>query len=296
VLGVYLIFQRAGRRLLTLVLDNAIAGAAVLILYAPVIYLNGIAVLSNPNGAQKLSVQALLAVIHAHLISSWDALTGYHIHLRWLLFALALTLVKAFRKGPDTFLRWLCVCSVLAPLPLLLVFRIIPFERTWVYLSIPIALSFGFALDTLAQWLTRALSRTALLITIRKITTGNHTLAIAALTCLLVICYQNFKQNHKATFPIDYSIDSVLHTVQPELGRIKTVGYTTHSLEWYVAEDLFYQCIKIDPFRPILVKGQDKSGTEDALILQPDSVPNYRLENYRFAGSYKTEYSIFLRK
>lgn len=291
VLGLWLILRKQRRAVLNLMFDNAIAGAIVLALYAPVIYFNGMEVLTNPNGANKLSIHDTLEAIPQHITSSWGFLTGCHIPLYWLYLAMAATLAGAFRKKTEIFLRLLVVGALIAPLPLLLLFRIIPFERTWVYLAVPAALCIGFFFSFLANLFPRLKRRS-----LTPGTFGSQALSLGLLVCLLVVLYQNFRKFHRVIFAIDYGIAGTFKKIRPDLAHIRTVGYTSRSLEWYVAEDLFFECIKANPYRPILLKGQDKTGAEDALILAPDSTQHYQLANYVFAGSYKNEFCLFLKK
>ena len=293
--GGYDLVQKRWRSLWIFLLDNAIAGLAVFLLYAPVVYFSGLAALSNPNGAARLPLHTLIPLILPHLSSTLGFLLGTGvIPLSWILIPLIFTLLSVRTPtGQKRLLPWLTAGTLLSPLGLLCLFPIIPFERSWVYLAVPLALSIGFMLTLLIGYGKRLPDPGSWR---QRWASWRHPVLIGLYAGMLVVLFANFRKLHRRQFAIDYTIRTHFERLGTDIDHIRSIGYTTGSLEYYVAEDLYFQCYKRNPLKPVTFRGLDRSGAEDVLILAPDSAARFKLDNYEYIGSHENVYSLFIRK
>ena len=117
---------------------------------------------------------------------------------------------------------------------------------------------------------------------------------------LLLLSYVNFKTTHHKQYAIDYTIRDQFDKMGHTIDHITGIGYTGRSLEYYVAEDLFFQCFKRNPLRTVVLDGPKKTAdldyTQSVLIIAPDSVAGRNLGGYEYVGSYEDVYSLFVRR
>lgn len=291
----YHLLRKQWRALFLFILDNAIAGVAAVVLYMPIIFFNGYAALANPSGSQPLPLHSLLPLILPHLSTTLHYLAGSpDISLSWIVIPIALTLLSGRKQS---LLPWLTAGILLSPPALLVLFPIIPFERTWVYLAAPLALSIGFMLTLLiglgkklpvfaGGWQAGAAWR--------------HPAIIGLYTVLFVLLFANFRKLHRRDYNIDYDIRAHFEKLGPsDIDHIHTIGFTGPSLQFYVAEDLYFKCFSRNPKRQVTFGKRDSfhGFDDDVLIVAPDSVKSFKLDNYECIGnSYENVYSLYIRK
>jgi hypothetical protein len=297
IIGCYDLLRKQWRLLWMFFLDNAIAGLAVLVLYAPVVHFNGLAVLSNPNGSAHLALHSMIPLILPHLSSTFNYLLGTSgISLGWILIPLVLSLLSVRTPaGRQCLLPWLAAGTLLSPLVLLCLFPIIPFERSWVYLAVPLALSIGFMLTMFTGFAKSLPDHGSLR---QRWTNWRQPVLISLYAGMLVLLFANFRKLHRRDYAIDYDIRTHFEKLGADIDHIRTIGFTGPSLQYYVAEDLIFQCYKRNPQKQVIFRGRDSfhGFDDDVLIVAPDSVASFKLDNYEFIGRHDNIYSIFIRK
>jgi len=118
-------------------------------------------------------------------------------------------------------------------------------------------------------------------------------LTSALLLLISVAGYRNFQLLHRQQYAIDYGIRSMFRKLAPDMGRIKSIGYTGAGLEFYVAEDLQFQCLKRHN-APRMDNSAAITNTEDVLVLTPGAaIPP---SSYAAVGTDSVNYTLYLRK
>lgn len=125
------------------------------ILYLPIVWRMGIQPITNNRFVQPISRNVVLENLMLHFTKTFDFLTFSHGN--YLIFSLLL-LSFLFRLKNNIQLNFLRVLSlftiILSPI-LILLHSVVPFERTWIYLSVPIIILIGITLFQLNQFIPK---------------------------------------------------------------------------------------------------------------------------------------------
>ena len=283
----YFIIKKQWVRLKACVWDNLKAALVTVLLYAPVVYLNGIKKFTHPDGFSRLSTAELESSIGRVMSSALHFLTGVNNAPLTILIVLipAGVLFNLAYKGKSMFLAAACAIMLVSPVVILFANPIIPYPRTWSYLIIPLTLSLGYFISFVIY-------------SFRPAPNGKlyGVPVAAALVVIMLLSYFNFQMRHRENYSIDYTIRSAFGKMGDDLGKISSIGYTSENLEYYVAEDLQFQIMKRDAHRPLKMdKKELLTRAEDILIIAPDSVRNFQLSQYALMGTDSVHYDLYQR-
>jgi hypothetical protein len=292
-LGLFFLSRREWHRLKLFLTDNLKAAAITVLVYAPVVALNGIQKFTHPDGFSMLSFSQLLSALPDSLSNSLHFLTGVDNVplLSVLICAPAGILYYYFCGRKGKYLALLCAVVLLSPPVILFANPTLPDPRTWSYLVVPLMLSVGFLISLLTSFLTLTLKKWHL-----RLTLNWRWPAIAMALVILPVCYGNFLKRNRENYTIDYTIRAAFRNIGPDFAGINSIGYTGKGLEYYVAEDLQFQCMKRDRDKSLMMDRKGSlTGIEDALILAPDSLFKFRLDQYKMIGTDSLHYFLFVR-
>jgi len=265
----------------TLFLDHLKAGLIVVLLYAPIVYFNGIDKLKNPVGFRRVTTAQLTASLGSllssilHFLSGMDSLP---------LLALVLLIPAGLwfiRLGKENsrFLVLVCMIMLVSPVFILYLNPVLPYPRTWLYLIVPLALLVGCLIAILTHYW-------------RGLRSPNP-LTTALILLISFAGYLNFRSRHRQQYAIDYGIRSMFQQLSPNFGRIRSIGYTGAGLEFYVAEDLQFQCMKRHN-SPRMDNSAAITNTEDVLVLAAGAPrPS---EQYEAIATDSINYTLYLRR
>jgi hypothetical protein len=291
---IYYVVKRQWRSFGFFIIDNVKTIALTVLLYAPVVYFNSLAAITKPAGSGQKITDGVWALIKPHLSATWTFLVGYRaIPIYMVLILLAATLLlPVIKKQRISLLAGLISTMLISPPLILLLFQTIPFERTWVYLSVPLVLAAGYLVSLIIYCMHAIVGK----MFFTRLAQYRSALQAGLFACLLLASYSNFSSQHRKHFQIDYNIRNTFSTLGHEIGHINSIGYTSQSLEYYVTDDLYFECFKRNRSRHIVVHHDEIDYTEDILILTPDKLDVTRLSSYEFVGSFENAYSLFKRK
>ncbi|MBN8853780.1 MAG: hypothetical protein BGO55_11330 [Sphingobacteriales bacterium 50-39] len=284
-LGLYFISKRQWSSFRLLVIDHAKAGLVAVLLYVPVVHANGIQKFTHPDGFSKLTMTQLAQALPHTLPATLHFLTGID---KAPLFTIIICipagiLYNLFCERKTMFLAVVSAVMLVSPPVILLANPILPYPRTWSYLVVPLALCVGYLISLLTWYLRTALKNWSWP-------------AVGMVVVIMLACYTNFLKRHMENYAIDYTIRAAFKNMGPRIAAVSSIGYTGESLEYYVAEDLQFQCMKRDPDKPLKMdKKETFTRTEDILILAPDSIKNFRLDQYILMGTDSVHYFLFAR-
>jgi hypothetical protein len=294
-LFLYYILNKQWRQTRFFIADNFKAAALTALSYAPVVYFNSIDLLIQPNGSVRQPLNGIMGVLWSHLSSAWTQMTGYwSIPLYIAVLLIALTLLGPFlKKEKISIVGWLTIATLVSPPVILLLHRVVPFERTWFYLAVPLVISIGF-LASLVVYYIRKINKGKIIIP--RLVPYHAAVMTSLLLGLFIILYANFIYQHRRHFQIDYNIRDTFGKLGHEIEHIESIGYSSASMEFYAAEDLYFECYKRNPAKPVILNRNEINYTEDVLVLSPASLDTSRLSNYQFIGGFENQYSLFLHK
>jgi hypothetical protein len=273
-------------------IDNTIALASLVILYGIVIYFNSANAVFKPNGTPRMEYVELKTAVWAHLNSTWLWLTN--IKLPYLKAIAILTLAPLAHILINKKATWLALVTpllIISPIGILFLHRVIPFERTWIYLIIPIILSLGFAIDIILQLVKKWASD----ISSKSWLTGITSIAVCS---IMLINFSNFRHPNPQEYALDLNIRETLKKINPEISMASTMYMTWETHEFYIAEQILYVRQKNNPQRPLTVNYEKPSFEEDIIIINPQKgikeMP--QLANYRLTGYFNDYYALYLKK
>jgi hypothetical protein len=126
----------------TLLFDHLKASLVVVLLYAPIVYFNGIDKLRNPVGFTRVTTTELTAGLGLlfsailHFLAGTDGLPL----LALVLLIPAGIIFTRLGKENSRFLVVTCMIMLVSPVIILYLNPVLPYPRTWLYLIVPLAL------------------------------------------------------------------------------------------------------------------------------------------------------------
>ncbi|MCE3278816.1 MAG: hypothetical protein K0S44_1007 [Bacteroidetes bacterium] len=142
----YTLKSKNFRVLKAFIQSGVVAGVIVSILYTPIFFISGIHSITSNSYVQSISIHEVLKKMpgHIHYTSNWlfGLTNGGEIILILIILSLLFAIKKSGVKKLKT-INLLMIFLLLLPPVFMILQRVIPFERTWTYLSIP--LFFGIA-------------------------------------------------------------------------------------------------------------------------------------------------------
>lgn len=150
--AVYFIITKNHKALYTSILYGIATSALILLLYLPVFAISGIESVTSNKYVSAIPFKEVLAGLSIHLQKTMQFFTGIN-HLLVSVCGFLIISVVAFfgstKKNKPAVIFGI-FCLLITPL-LILVHRIIPVERTWIYLLIPLTFLGGIVLDKFKQ-------------------------------------------------------------------------------------------------------------------------------------------------
>ncbi len=123
-------------------ISNFMILGIVLLLYLPIIYFSGIDSLVGNRFVESINRIEVLHKLYAHLNST----IGFLLGIPFPYFIIILGIIHVFIKQQKGFLNHsilLALFSLYIPPLIILLHSVVPFERTWLYLSFPMTLVFS---------------------------------------------------------------------------------------------------------------------------------------------------------
>jgi hypothetical protein len=138
-----------------LIISGAITGVLVLILYTPVFLISGVNAVTNNSYVQKRTLADIYAQAPAHFVNTGNWMLGGQAINGYLFSAVLLLVIttEALRKPGQRLLALAALILLIAPLFIVFLHRVIPFERTWSYCVFPLVLGFCFLVQRLNNYL-----------------------------------------------------------------------------------------------------------------------------------------------
>jgi hypothetical protein len=130
-----------------------VTAAATLILYVPALILNGIDAFISNIWVRPTGWHAVTQGWWKHFGSTFSWLTGLPFAFQGMmvLIATSLLLTRGRDRGLVLFSTFILIASLAIPF----VHGVLPFERTWIYLLLPIAILLGLVVSKLTSWVER---------------------------------------------------------------------------------------------------------------------------------------------
>lgn len=282
-IGWFCITNKKTYELKKFLVANCIGGCIVLILYAPIIFISGLKAITNNAYVKSISLTQVIHDLPEHFTYSFNWLFGLNsggtLLVGLIAIALFLTLVgKQKQRGLK--IAGLCMfIFIFAPPFILILQRVVPFERTWTYLTIP----FFFGLAAILMLISAYF---------KNISVQNKFMFPAILVFTAAVLTAYFPKNYKSKHPIDYQADE-LFTVD----NIRTIHSVT-SNEILLTDMLTYKISVLNNNTSPKITGIDTTAkvNTDALILDNNFIaPVKNLNEYTFIG--KNDYiQLYLKK
>ena len=210
--------------------------AATLLLYTPIIKLNGWYKLTDNSGVVRQKLPEIIEQFPQHVELTWQFISG--IENSNLLFIIPVALVLIFNifrgaAGRPAFAVF-CLAILLSPVPLVFLHRAISFERTWIHLIIPVVFAAGWLVELLLEF-------------IRKVLPPERKWKVpVALTVLLILSWGVvhsviYVERHRKSHLIDYVVQQYIALLESRLPHLNTVAHTSKGLGFYIAEDIKFE-------------------------------------------------------
>jgi hypothetical protein len=142
-------------RFRTLIVGSVITGGLVVILYTPVFLISGVGAVTNNSYVQKRTLPDIYAQSPTHFANTGNWMMGGYATYGYLVCAILLLviIVEALRNSGQRLLALAALVLLTAPLFIVFLHRVIPFERTWSYCIFPLVLGFCFLMQRLSNYL-----------------------------------------------------------------------------------------------------------------------------------------------
>jgi len=138
-----LILNRRKDLVLQISMTVLLTGICTVLVYSPVLLISGVKSITGNYYTMPIPRSEVAARLLPHFLSTAQWLVGLpSVYSSLAVVAAALLILIVAVKTGNTVYNWLIVL-LLSPPILLLIHSVIPFERTWVFLSIPLAIAIG---------------------------------------------------------------------------------------------------------------------------------------------------------
>ena len=242
--------------LLRYLLASGIAGVGTWLLYSPIIYFNGMRSLTNNNGVITRDIAYIKEHAKEHFLSTWRFLSGYE---QAGLLSLGILLAYLFIRmllGKHRLVVSLLALYMLSPLLFIVVQKVIPFDRTWSYLIVPIVLTFGFLLNDIACLISKGIK------SMNKEVNWAALISLIPIAALAYFAVNNLMEKRPVLHMNDYWARSYIDLIKERIVKVKVVGFADEDLNFYLAEDLQFEAIR-----------RTRKFEANVNVMQPDSIP-----------------------
>ena len=257
----YCVSKKQYIQLRNIIKYNCIAGLAVVILYSPIIFFNGISSITSNNYVKSIPFNQITNSIIQHTKHSADWLFGLEnggIYI--LIFVLFLLYKLSINNDNDKELKSTSkLMLIMLVLPLFLIFlqRVIPFERTWIYLLIPIY----FGVATFTSVITKMIPVSP---------SYRNLLFIAASLFAMITLTLKFPIDYKRLHDLDYEADATF--ISKDINSISKIA----SNDLFMTDLMTYHLIIQNKNKQIQIMSipYDSIINADALFIKNNSKVN----------------------
>ncbi len=281
VLAIYVIKQKQQNNLGLLIKDGLVSAGLILLCYSFVLAFNDLDGMMKLNGFStkfKLSDPGVLEKIVAHLKS----VCSYLFYFKGLLPVISTLIVVSTIfylvkiKSRAVFICALSAAMFFSPILILVIQRVIPFERNWLYLIFPIALCVGFIVHNIIN---------LPLLQPFVGTVARYKLGINALVLAIsIFSLSRFTASHANYAFIDFEINILRQKhLNAVIRNIREIGMTKKDDEYHSADMIYYLCLKYDPKRQVMVNELTTVGNQEILIIHKTETERFKegLNNYK---------------
>lgn len=282
VLGIYVIKQKPLSNLFLFVKDGFISGALIFFCYSFVLLFNDFHAMMGLNGfSNKFSLRqpGTFEKISSHLKSVFSYLFYDEGFLPaacvLILVSTFLYLIKA--KSRSTFICLLSTAMFFSPVLILVLQRVIPFDRNWLFLIFPSALCLGFIIYSLVN----LISFNVFVQFMAKYKLGINALIVS----LAIFSLSRFTASHANFSYLDFELKALREKhLNAVVRNIREISMTKKGHEFYAADVIWYLCLKSDPKRNIVINELTLIENQDILIIDKKEVERFKdkLNNYKF--------------
>lgn len=289
----YYVFAKQWRDFPKLFKTLLAVGILTILLYAPMIGFEGLGQLTNNSSVVKHDMAFLTANFRQHLQATGVFLTSIYLPiLVWVIPILLVFLLNLFRGSRlNKILSFTCLVLLISPLPLIFMHKVIPYERTWIYLLIPVALGVGMFLRDLIEIVQK--------VTTAKMRAGVIGYAAIAFFIIGFGVYKTLqnKSTHERDYAIDYTVRSYMRLLEGRFSSMNSIGTDTEGMAFYLAEDIKFEVYRHTRRTPIEPKSleQGKQPNEDIVIIGKGREGNFLLNGYSEIQNDNNHYRVYLR-
>jgi hypothetical protein len=272
VLTLYVLFQKKGSALRLFIKDVFVAVILVVLSYVPVILFNSASKLFNPNGGATrfwLKQPNVVEVILKHLKSVCEYLF-YREEFLPVISVLVLIGVIFYlsKKGNDSFIPFLSAAMFFSPLAILVLHRVIPFERIWLFLIFPTAICLGCVAHIISELLDKK---------IPFVSASGRSYVNALFVASAMFLLARFPLKHQYFAYMDFAAEDLRRRyINAVAGNIWEIGLTKSGDEYYSADLIWNYCLKNNPKREIKIDELVEIKDQDILVIHI-----YRLNDFK---------------
>lgn len=294
VLAYFLVSKKHYHDFFLLMKDGFLSVILIAISYSSILLFNDPNNLINPNGGVTkflLSESKTFNIISQHYFDIGHYLIGYK---EALLFVSIIMIVVLVQKKQTTelkaqYMKIVSLTFLISPIFILVIHRVLPFERTWIYLIIPLIICLGFIADAVFK-------RFSFDHLIGKYRTLRNYLFVV-INVILVFLMLRFENNyHKVTLEFE---EESLGEVQlkPLFGKIEKIARTEAGYEFHVSHIInamsYYQSKNTYIEERIL----GEINNEDLLIIHSSLLPKYSnsIGRYAFVKRISGDLNVFVK-
>jgi hypothetical protein len=242
------------------VLFDSITAIITAILYAPVILISGLDAVTHNGYVKPIPLAEVMSRIPGHFSQSADWFFGVPMFGTCIFFVLWLMTLLITQKEKHPALKQfnlLALLLLIMPPFILLLHRVIPFERTWIYLAVPLAALIACLLKAVHD---RFFGGRSL-----------HRAVFGIITALTVVGMSScFVRNYRADHQVDYQ-SAALFSGRPFINSIHSIA----SSEVLSSDLLTYEISRISTRQVSTVRiFENTPVSSDAIIFHNDSIRN----------------------
>lgn len=237
-----------------IMLINSAAGVLVSILYLPIIFVNGLQAITNNPYVRSIPFSNILSQLTEHLIYVVNWLIGIstlgEFFAVLVISMLFYTLIHTHENRQLKMISLLMLILFLCPPFIIIIQRVIPFERTWIYLTIP----FYIGVATLLHLVLKYIPTT-------RLNTNQWFGIVLAITIVAMLL--KFPSDYRKRHIMDFQANDLFSNIEP--GKIREIA----SNEILMTDFLVYRIQAASNNPPLkIVKFIDSCNVyADALIL-----------------------------
>lgn len=269
---IYLLQKKEYKTFLTFMKLDFIGGLLVFILYFPIIFINGLSVITANKYVKGISFAQLKSGLYDHINATCNYLlgtTGGGI-TAVIIFILILFLFSCFnrKQSPRGIASGLIFILLILPPIIISLQRVIPFERTWIYLTIPIYFCLALVAEQVITYYP----------IIKNYRTAVLSIAVAGIIIFNII---NFPKEYKVRYELDFQTAKLFSYLGKK--EINTIAAN----DLWAADLLTYELFMRDKNKRVNLEAitSDKKLTADIVLLKkgkPATIIN--INDYNFTA------------